>query len=537
MSNTGTQYLDTLKSLIPDQLKAQGAPRVEITNTRIANALIFDKESVGIDPDIRQTLKIFYARNTFIDIIKLQTLTGKVYTDEDEAIKDNAKHHSNFDYLILTYEGNIPDIYLYHENCINHVLTLDNMTNGNWLVTGQIIDQYENRLQFNDPSATMWKDSFHLFPITAIVNLRKWRQLEGPEWGQPNKQSVEHLRPVRSQENIHDNYTPLYLKGSDGSVKTPVKKGWNIIDVSLKNNMPVYNLSDNIRKSQNYLYPEVDVKLYNEFWRAVYSLPKMSSQYINVLQSLLPEKNKVLKKWACFLKNTEEIVPWGHEEKFDQLIPDSEVFILPCSGFKDFILAQTKTNHSVKKIIHYDIVPECVHIRRRILTEWDGTRQKFSEIFTSLQNYYIETQNHKNCFHMHSKTSFDDFYVELLSNFKSEQDLITEWDKFQKLEHEYVHCDILAEPWLVTNKIRNTKVYLCLSDVAGWRNILISNGYVNLRSRLKQSVSSLKNNGCTGIVDYKDPANDTQLLQSFNEFMTYISDDNSYQTIDFSWSK
>jgi len=494
-----------------------------IDGIRIGNALIYDKDQIGIDPDIRQTLKIFYSRNMFIDLVKMPCLVCMV-DNEDEAMTVHADYEANFEYLILTYEGTIPNIYLYHENCIRHILDLNKKTNNNWLVSGQLIDQYENRKMFNDPSTNQWQGSFYLFPITCIVNLKKWREIGRPTWGQASKEPVEHAKPIRSDTNIHDNYTPLYLDGYDGAVKTPVKKGWNIIDASVKNNMPVHNLSIPIRQSQNYLYPENDVQLYNNFWRSIYNLPKMNDQYIRVLESVLPEKNKTVKKWACFIRNTEDIIPWGCADKFNEHAAAVSTLITPCSGFKDFILTVKKPSQvAMKKIIHYDIIPQCIDIRKRLINEWDGRRHSLSELLTSIKDYYVKTERHENCFHMHSLRSYDDFYVEILKSFDSEEHLEAEWIKFKQIDHKYIHCDILNEPYLVTNQAKNENVYICLSDIAGWRSNLIGNGYLKLRNQLKRVIVSLQENNCKGLVDYKDPGTDLQLLQHFNEFITHVN--------------
>ena len=97
--------------------------------------------------------------------------------------------------------------------------------------------------------------------------------------------------------------------------------------------------------------------------------------------------------------------------------------------------------------------------------------------------------------------------------------------EFKQLDHKFIHADILSEPWLVTKHIENRNVYLCLSDIAGWRENIIGYGYKTLRNQLSSVAAHLKRNNCTGIVDYKDPATDLQLLQEFDEFITFLKQD------------
>lgn len=499
-----------------------------MNNTRISNALIYDKGNIGLDEDIRQSLKIFHKRNIYIDIVQLPSLVN-ITDNEDQAIKETADHFSNYDYLILTWEGTIPNIYYYHEACIKHVMDLNAKTNGEWLVSGQIMDQYENRLMFNDPEALKWENSYYLFPITAIVNLKKWRELGRPEWGQPSLTAVEHLIPNRSETNVHDNYTPLFINPGNELATTPVKKGWNIINESLKNNMPVYNLSNEIRQSQTYLYPENNPKMFNDFWHSLYMMPKLSDQYYKVLQSVMPAKTPIRidsTTWGSFIRNTEDYIVNRFSDLFYDNMGNVDTMMLPCSGFKDVIVYSKKPKDvAIKQIIHFDIIKGCVDIRKRIINEWDGTRSHFTVLLEEIKADYKKRFNHPNCFHMSSMNTFDDAYLDILRNFDNEEELEQTWNEFKQLNHVYIHADILAEPWVVTKHIKDSNVYLCLSDIAGWRSNVIAYGYKNLRQQLGSVAKHLQKNNCQGLVDYKDPATDLQLLQEFNDFLIHLDTD------------
>jgi hypothetical protein len=499
-----------------------------MNNTRISNALIYDKHSVGLDEDIRQSLKIFHKRNIYIDIVQLPSLVN-ITDNEDQAIQETADHFNNYDYLILTWEGTIPNIYYYHETCIKHINDLNEKTNGEWLVSGQLMDQYENRLMFQDSEASKWQGSYYLFPITAIVNLKKWRKLGCPEWGQPSLTAVEHMIPSRSESNVHDNYTPLFINPGIEFTSTPVKKGWNIIDVSLKNNMPVYNLSNDIRQNQTYLYPENNPKMFNDFWHSLYTMPKLTDQYLKVLQTVMPAKTPIRidsVTWGCFIRNTEEYVVERLSDVFYNNMGAVDTLMLPCSGFKDVIVYSKKPKDvTIKQVIHFDIIKGCVDIRKRIVNEWNGTRSHFTTLLEDIKEDYRQRFKHPNCFHMSSMNTFDDAYLDILQNFNSEEELETTWLEFKKLNHKFIHADILAEPWAVTKQIKDSNVYLCLSDIAGWRSNVIAYGYKTLRGQLGSVAKHLQKNNCTGLVDYKDPGTDLQLLQTFDDFHVHLNTD------------
>ena len=489
---------------------------------RITNALINDKGHIGINEEVRQSLKVFYSRAIFMDPVEIGTLVT-IVDDEDLAIEKNANHPNNYDYLILTWEGNIPNIYMYHTACMKHVAELETKTNGEWLVTGHIMDQQSNRMLYKDPTADRWQGSYFLFPITAIINLKKYRELGMPKWGQISS-SEEHVVPIRSIDNIHDNYTPLYLKGHLETVTTPVKKGWNIIDVSLRNNLPVYNLSNEIRTSQTYLYPENDPKVFNTFWETMHSMPKLPDNYNKVFQNLLQEKVMVPKKWACFIKNTEEIYAVRNEKYFYESIHDVTVLMMPCAGFKDFIVASKKTRESpqLAEVIHFDIFEQCVDIRQRIIENWNGRRETLSVLLNEIRADYAKQYGGHECFHMHSMKSLDDVYPEIIKHFDSEEELERQWLRFQQVKHTYITCDILTNPEMVTRYAKNRCVYICMSDIAGWRVNLISFGYKLLRQQLSNIATNLQKNNCWGVVDFKDPATDHQDLQDFKYFVEFL---------------
>ena len=163
------------------------------------------------------------------------------------------------DYCILTWECNIVNSN-YFNLCEQYIQMLNEKTQNEWLVTGHIIDQYQNRIFHEDETYKKWENSFFLYPITSIVNINIWKSIGCPMWGKYGSEEI--IIPNRSLENTHDTYTPITLQSSTQTIKANVKHSWNIINESLKNNYIVYNLNYNIRKSQKYMYPEVDENVY-----------------------------------------------------------------------------------------------------------------------------------------------------------------------------------------------------------------------------------------------------------------------------------
>lgn len=492
------------------------------------NALVRDKSNIGIDPVVRQSLQTFYRRNMYIDKVEGNPIHSIIEKNEDACMKEAVEH--GFDYLVLTWEGNIFDIYVYHDKCIAAINDIDNKTNGNWLVCGQIIDQFENRKHHNDPKQDQWQNSFYLFPITALVNLKKWRELGRPSWGEEGQHEVVNV--VASKECVHDNYTPLEITAGQGQTLTKTKRSWNIINQSLKNGMPVYNLPGDIRSAQNYLYPEVNVDRYNDFWLSLYNMPKLTDQYKRVLNSIITSKypKRIFDgAWQFFIKNTEDYEPrFPLSGTVDWT--NIQTVMLPSSGFKDFIATMGKNGpRKTFDVIHFDIIPECVTIRKTMIETWDGRRSTFEKMAADIGSKY--RKNPMDAYHMHSMKTFTEVYEHILSYFHSEEDLEQQWQKFQSFTHKYIETDMLTDPYPAIKLIDKKDVYLCLSDIAGWRNNIMTYGYKNLRNDIATCIKNIKNKGINGYVDYKDPGTDIQMWQTFDSAIEHLKTDIADETI------
>jgi len=486
-----------------------------------ANALVRDKGNIGITPSVRDSMLVFYQRNMFIDSIPNNPVRSVIADSEDECIR--LADEMDFDFVILTWEGNIFDIHRYHEKCINAVNNLDEKTNGNWLVMGQLIDQYENRVLYNDPKKDEWKNCFYLFPITAIVNLKKWRELGKPAWG--GDDGIQNVVTVKPSETcIHDNYTPIEIYAGEGTLDTRVRKSWNFINASLSSGLTVYNIPVEVRNVQNYLYPEVNVERYNNFWTSLHTMPKLTDQYKKVLESVLHSKYPRRindNTWQCFIKNTEDYTPRSdYHGSIDWTNIDT--IILPSSGFKDFIVSMGKQGPRKQvDVIHFDIIRQCVDIRKEVIENWDGTRDNFGIVLGTIAARF-KAQG-KDCFHMHAMKELTEAYDAILPHFHSEEDLQQQWQVFKNFKHSYIEADMLEDPFGVLKLVTGKSVYICLSDIAGWRNNIIGYGYHTLRKNISNCIGNFKKRGLSGYVDYKDPGTDLQLWQEFNIAVDYLS--------------
>ena len=90
-----------------------------------------------------------------------------------------------------------------------------------------------------------------------LVNLDYYKKFDKPvlEISRQLKKNMV-VKAERHSKDIHDDYTPLSLRPTEElTVCTPLVDGWNFINVSLENDLTVYNFHPKIRESKQYIYP------------------------------------------------------------------------------------------------------------------------------------------------------------------------------------------------------------------------------------------------------------------------------------------
>lgn len=88
---------------------------------------------------------------------------------------------------------------------------------------------------------------------SMFLDLKHWRSINRPTFG---KWSGEVMLPERSESNIHDDYTPLWLKPSDKFSSVDNAEMADYISAVLKDNKQITNFSIKERNSKYFTYPQ-----------------------------------------------------------------------------------------------------------------------------------------------------------------------------------------------------------------------------------------------------------------------------------------
>jgi len=91
-----------------------------------------------------------------------------------------------------------------------------------------------------------------------VVNLKYYKQYNCPIIGK-QQLGVNHrkTKPWRSHDNIHDDYTPLWVSGGEDETDYSHKMhGHNILSIAFDNDIPVIVFDENLRENKKHYYPE-----------------------------------------------------------------------------------------------------------------------------------------------------------------------------------------------------------------------------------------------------------------------------------------
>lgn len=121
---------------------------------------------------------------------------------------------------------------------------IDKLTNTDYCLYGHILDRKEAY--------------YELHHQCYLLNLHKYLLMNCPVIGKQQLGSTHsQMKPNRSTENIHDNYTPLSVTvGTSGESYQHKMHGYNLISTVLENSYPIYAFDDSIRNNKKYYYPE-----------------------------------------------------------------------------------------------------------------------------------------------------------------------------------------------------------------------------------------------------------------------------------------
>lgn len=171
----------------------------------------------------------------------ISNLTSKGYSvleGQDENVLLINAVDLNFKYAVVFSTGTE---FINGENFIEEIKLLFNK---DFFIAGHILDRKEAY--------------YELHHQCFVVNLEEFKKLNIPEIGYESLgSSHQQYIPNRSQDNIHDDYTPLWVSsGNNKKVYNHKCHGWNILSTGFNNNKKMIVFDENVRNNKKHFYPE-----------------------------------------------------------------------------------------------------------------------------------------------------------------------------------------------------------------------------------------------------------------------------------------
>ena len=129
---------------------------------------------------------------------------------------------------------------------------LDELVKTDFFIAGHILDR------------TMHNAYYELHRQCYVINMKHWMKAGMPKIGSQER-DMPHtlLEPIRSEDNYHDDYTPMSVsKGTEKKTYNDLQHGWQILNKAFEKNLPIVVFNEAIRNSKKHYYPESEKDYY-----------------------------------------------------------------------------------------------------------------------------------------------------------------------------------------------------------------------------------------------------------------------------------
>jgi len=309
-------------------------------------------------------------------------------------------------------------------------------------IIGHVLDRKENY--------------YELHHQTFIINLEWWNSIGRPFIGEdmnhPDGISLPNIH--RSEENHHDDYTPLWItKGNGSSTYHKTKFGWNIISKALENDKKINSFNKKQRASKCFLYPEV---------KQDFNTAKNKRHVMKQLQQMY---------FKHFLINTESFCKLDDNDiTFDFLVTTS-------SGLSSLIESWANNVGKYGTILINDISKDSLNFQKQLIDELQNDPETIHKIKDTF-NKLVDKDKHKEFAEIRNHITKNQWKVDKIQNHidKIINDYPNNFLKYVKeifptLKIEYKNFDLFDTQTAARNIIQICYDYQCKTSVISISNI------------------------------------------------------------------
>jgi len=270
------------------------------------------------------------------------------------------------------------------------------------------------------------KDGYYeLHDQCYLINLSIYKKLGYPSIGSFSYyDSHEQIEPHRSDENIHDDYTPVWIKPGSSRRRYEHKwHGWNILSIALDNNLPVIVFNEDIRNNKKFYYPDYEPSF------------QLAHEYLYGKQ--------IISSQAFFYPFNTEQYNTSNVDSINQLVTQA-------SGLNwiDYLI---NNNYSKGTIVNFVDNNTFALETMKYITEWNGEDypQMLEDYVLSRSSFMKVSKNNRLANMDDPLTTCWEYFLEQHPNWKD-----TWQDIKHKVQFKFTHADLVLnkslpiEHWL-----------------------------------------------------------------------------------------
>lgn len=453
------------------------------------NELVHIPCSINLHPELEEhyeyRAKLHAIRDTVLhnctkSSIFSSTITPYMSTDP-EALQ--VLYDSGYKYACVWFDGSFPDSGEFDDVLIDWLNSIDY----SWMAAGHIIDRLDGHYPY-------WHEQI------IVLNLSAWNEV--------NQDSIKHnskpfapfyshfegatISPERSEEHIHDDYTPLWLKYPSyktSSDHRPIKQGFGnpIIPKSISRGYSILNIPFEVRKHKTCVYVEDDIQE-TISWLMNYELEGKTD--IREIKHLISEDKrdlaslKFMTESIVYFTNTEGVPNFNRKNDFS--IANMNTFIVPCSGL--FQMAWMIPHiDSIEHVIFYDVNPNSVLWMEHLITNWNGTSQIDTLIAEYKEKYADKLGNANYIYEPHLVQAFIDAF--------DEEERVSILKKLNSLggKLEFIKCNIVNNSQMIVDKIEeNSNVFINMTNILQYESNYLNNDVLDVKCNFYAFIGSLR---------------------------------------------
>jgi hypothetical protein len=289
---------------------------------------------------------------------------------------------------------------------------------------------------------------FHLHTQSFLLNLDIWDNFGQPKFGE--RTWVENFSIPdysRSDENVHDDYTPLWVTpvteprppGVDSNAKMytgPVSPGWNLLASLLANHSAVVNFPESFRRKKSYLYPEIDDNRFQRILAGEKGITVEATGPTYAQHHYLKETDFTNVTGAVFVFNNDSM----QLERL-QYFPGTKLGTLyaVAAGFKPLqLLSQVDCDSA--RVVYIDYSQDALDYRKWLVENWDGV-----DYMQAINTYKQVNPNFDPIWMPGKQALYPQEWEKTLELFGGRKQWLKFWNKYKALSHAYYKINLLGD--------------------------------------------------------------------------------------------